>query len=460
MKAAIQKMIEKYDYLVLFCACFIFFLCTINGQKLEFYNLQNALVETLVEQKSFGMKGIPVGAEYFTNTQTKTPQLSFIGDVFYYHGLFYPQKTYGAHYWSSIVYMLLKIIGLSFATHYLLVSKILLIASSYLLAGLGITLTYITAKKITHSRIIGIFASISLGFGSLLTGGINVRNEETFGYWLLIIALLLTFSSKPSRLRLTLQLFLTYYALFSLPAITLLLPFLLYKIYTHAGNLHKRLFITLNLLFIGLIFLNNYLIFHRLTYSTYIIGVEAAPAYKRSFFEYDPVNFGEKLGYYFINPKTMVFSNYPLLLFALFGIVMAQRPRLEKMLLLITLGGFAFYISNLRDDAWVGYGSGRYALGLFPLTYVYLIYWLHKRHRSLLILLTGIAAAISIYKGLFFYFAPVRNVYEQSTGHLSHLPLREHFLLLVVLIVVGGLTFMLLLKKNKLASFGRTNEII
>ena len=438
------KISLKTQLVLIFILFFAFFTFTINKQKLEFYSLQNAIVESLVEKKSWGITGQGTSNWTFYNEQTKTPQLYFIGDAFEYNGLWYPQKSYGAHYWASLFYLFLYNYGLSFSTHYYLVSSILLATSSILLASIGITLCFYMSQKITKSSTKALFVSIALALGSLLTGGINIRNEENFGYWLLLIVFLLTFSKIQRKWFLFILLFFLYYSIFSLPIVTLLAPYILYRIYTRYGKNSIKFFYSTNIFFIFIIFFHNYLIFHRLVYSIYQIGMGIQPGYQIAFLSFNIDNFLEKINFYLLNPQTSIFINYPLIIFGFLGVLMAKITKLEKLFLILSLLVVIFYIANIKDDGWVGYGSGRYALGLFPITYFYLSY-LFKKFNPILWMSLLIASIISIYHGLFFLLSPIRNVYNRGVDSFADLPFQEDLFLLISFL----LTIILLVSIHK-----------
>jgi len=437
----------KYKYFLVFIIFFIFFIATVNKQKLDFYNLQNAIVESLIEQRSLGIKGTGTSNWTFYNQQTNTPQLQYIGDVFYYDGLYYPAKSYGAHYWAAVVYSILNFFGLSFHSNYYLVSFILLSMSSILLACIGLTLTYIVSKNLTKNNIKAVFVTTCLALGSLLTGGINVRNEESFGYWLILIVYLLTFFNVKNRFFLFLTVLLTYYAVFSLPIATILLPYLLYRIYRSIGYKFKLDYVLINILSISLIFLHNSFVFDRLIYSPYELASKVNLGYKNAFLNLSVINFLDKLKFYFLDYKTSLFINYPLIVLAIVGIVISRLAKFEKVILFLTLIVFIFYITNIKDIGWVGYGTGRYALGLFPLTYLYLSFILKKFNPFFLVSIF-IASIISIYRGLFFLFSPVRNVYDQSNDQFVNLLFQGNFFLLIAIVLVLIILISLQFKKS------------
>lgn len=436
----------KYYPFCVFIGFLIFFTITINRQKLEFYSLQNAVVENLVENHAFGMRGTGYNPEYFYNQDTKTTQLSFIGDAFNYKGLWYPQKSYGAQYIAGIFYLPLYLLGIKFSNHFLLTSSFLLFSTSYLVVSLVLALTFYVGRKITGSNLKASLICIFLGLGSLLSGGVNIRNEETFGYWLLLVPFLLTFLDFKNKATMSVIVFLVYYSVFSLPIATIFLPFLLYRIYQHSGRQFLSFFILTNLLSIFLIFLNSYLIFHKLALSTYLIGKDYVPGYDRSFPKLDLANFVSKVNFYFFDKQTSIFVNYPLIVVGIIGIIIAGIKNHEKLFILLSILIFSFYICFISDDGWVGYGSGRFALGLFPFTYYFIAYVL-KRLNPLLILVTLIFALVSISNGLFYYFSPVRNIFDRSFPSSLNLPLGEYFFLIFAVLLITPI-FLVLVSKQ------------
>ncbi len=442
--------IQKYDYLLVFFFFWLFFLLTSVSQKLEFYNMQNAVVESLVEKGSFGIKGNAYQSNWFIqNLQTKTPQLSFIGDVYEHNGLWYPAKSYGAHYMAALVYIGLKMMGLSFTTNYHLVSFILLACTSFILTSIGTTLTYLVAKRITGSYFKGLLVAIFLTFGSLLTGGINIRNEETFGFWLFVIVYMLTFWSWKNRWTPIVATLLLVYSAYSLPIATLLVPLGLYRIYLAAGRKRAAPILVTFVTIVIIIAVHNYLIFGRWVFSNYSIGMEKVAGYKLGSFFFSWPNFVEKVQFYFLNSQTSIFTNYPLIVLALVGILISRETTLAKLVIFGTIIGFAFYITNIGElTGYVGFGSGRYMMGIFPVAYIYLAY-VFKRFQSVLWITTAIAAVISIQNGLFFYFSPVRHVLDRSSAHFNSLPLKGYFFMLVAALFISVL-YLSLFAEDKL----------
>ena len=444
----LRNWLIKYDYILIFLIFFILFCLTIQKQKLEFYSLQNAVVESLVEQHVWGMKGVAYSSNwFFQNLQTKTPQLTYIGDAYEYNGLWYPAKSYTPHYWAAVFYALLRLMGLSFATHYQLVASLLLITSSSLLASIGTALTYCVAKQITSSSLKAVIISVSIAFGSLLSGGINVRNEETFAYWLFTIVYLTTFI-KFKRFNIMIwQVVGLYYSVYSLPAATLLLPLGLYRIYITSMKKKWLAFLMINLFCITTIAFHNYLIFGRWVFSNYSIGIEKVAGYKLGLFAFSWPNFMEKIQFYFINKQTSIFINYPLIILAAIGLIRSNTALLNKFCTFFTVLGFIFYITNIGETTgWVGYGSGRYMSGIFPVLYIYLSYGL-KKFNFWLWLAFIVAAVKSISTGLFFYFSPIRNVYDRSGDLFSWLPFQGNFFTILAITFVLGTTLPLLVKQ-------------
>ncbi|MEK7165245.1 MAG: hypothetical protein AAB874_00360, partial [Patescibacteria group bacterium] len=360
--------IKQLDVVWIFCGFLAFFVLSVIPQKLEFYSLQNAVVESLVERHAWGMQGASKSENennwFFQNIETHTPQLVFVGDVYPYKNLWYPAKSYGPQYAGTLVYAFLyHILGLTFQSHYLLVSTILLIFTSFMLVSSGGTLTYMAAKYVTGNRLKALFVSISLVFGSLLTGGINIRNEETFGYWIFICVYALTFLPLKHKVWPIVLTLLLYYSVFSLPIVILLMPLGLFRIYQSGGKNVLKTFILTNILCIGTIFVHNFLIFGRFVFSNYTIGEELNPGYRLGQFAFSWPNWIEKLQFYFLNPQTSILTNYPLIILGFTGIWMSKQSTLTKLVTFATVLGFAFYITNIGElTGWVGFGSGRYML--------------------------------------------------------------------------------------------------
>lgn len=443
----IIKLLPHADFLLIGLSLFVFFTLTINKHKLEFYSLQNAVVENLVEQKSVSFEGSKVYEGMFFNTRTKTPELQFPGDAFEYNGRWYPAKSYGPHYAAALPYALLRLIGLSFSKQYHLVSSLLLSSTSLLLATLGSVATYLAAKRITGSRILALTVMLFLTFGSLLTGAINIRNEETFGYWLFIIVYTATFLPWKKRWLTPLFTVLLCYSAYSLPISMLLTPLGLYRIYLASGKKQLYTILTATGIFFAIVVVHNYLIFGRFVFSNYTIGMEKVVSFALDRFSFTFPNWREKLQFYFFDRGTSIFTNYPLVIFALVGIWVSSQKLLTKLLTFGSCLFFSFYITNIGElTGWVGFGSGRFMAGIFPVSYLYIAYLL-RRFRLWLWLPLGIAAVVSVRNGLFYYFSGVKNVFDRGGAHFAPLPAQEHFFTIVSSLVVLFLFLLFYLDK-------------
>jgi hypothetical protein len=309
--------------------------------------------------------------------------------------------------------------------------------SSLLFAALAAALTYRVTKHITGNRIQSVFISICLVFGSLLTGATNVRNEEAFGYWLYICVYTLTFLKLKSKFWLVFQTVFLYYSVFSLPILILLAPLVIYRIFQNTERKQWLLLVVINLLCLSAIFVHNYVIFGQWIYSNYTIGERLNPGYRLGQFAFSLANWQEKLQFYFLNKSTSVFTNYPLIIFAVISIWISQASRLTKLITMATCLGFAFYITNIGElTGWLGYGSGRYMTGIFAVSYLYLGE-IFRKFRPLLWLGLAVAAIISIGNGLFFYFSPIRNVYDRDPAIFKYLPFGGNFFGVVAVFIVG-----------------------
>ena len=178
--------------------------------------------------------------------------------------------------------------------------------------------------------------------------------------------------------------------------------------------------------------------FNRLIYSPYELASKVNIGYKDSLLNLSNINFLNfinKLKFYFLDYKTSLIINYPLMVIAVAGIIISRLAKIEKFILLMTLMAFIFYITNIYDTGFIGYGTGRYALGLFPFTYLYLSFILNKPS-PIFFISTLIASVISIYRGLFFLFSPVGDVHNLSNDQFVNLLFQRNFLLLMAIILV------------------------
>ncbi|MEK7165192.1 MAG: hypothetical protein AAB874_00085, partial [Patescibacteria group bacterium] len=86
--------------------------------------------------------------------------------------------------------------------------------------------------------------------------------------------------------------------------------------------------------------------------------------------------------------------------------------------------------------------------GVFPVTYIYLAYVMKKFNPILWILMT-VTGVISISNGLFFYFSPVRNVFDRSGDHFAHLPFGQYFFIQIAILVIGILAMTIIFNSYK-----------
>ncbi|MEP6568943.1 MAG: hypothetical protein ABJC10_04145 [Acidobacteriota bacterium] len=389
---------------LLFLLLWLAYGCAINSSNLLEFDLQQVGVEAMVERGHFYLEG------------SASPRMQTKGDVFEYRGHKYAAKQPGQFMAGSVVYFLLRRLGLSYSSQYLLTSALVtFFTSSLVLAASGVAL-FIIARELTAkgrsllhpTRAVRAGTTICWPLATTLCyafattvfpySGIAHHDALATGYLVLAFYLIFRLSHRRVGGRAS---YLTAGGaglLLGLTVTTSMLPFfmvILCALYFLSLRRWKLQPVFLAGLLAGLLPL---FIYDAVSFGSpfRLANIAGAAMFADTFWHFDPRNFGDKLALY----ARALASYVPVFAVGLFGFSY-YPPQIKRSPEFLTAIGvmivLAVFVFNINSDGDCQFGP-RYLLPAMPFASLGIVgysYLSRFSERRLAGVAVGLAGAVS-----------------------------------------------------------------
>jgi hypothetical protein len=344
--------------LLIFLLTWFAYGAAINSSNLTAFDLQQIGVEAMVERHHFYLEG------------SASPQMQTKGDVFKYEGHLYAAKQPGQFMAGAVIYLLLRIFGLTYLKNYLLTSALVTFFTASLVLAASAAAVFEIAHELAADRDAlfwptGAALIYALATTTFSYSGIAHHDALATGY--LVIAFYFIF--QLSRRHLDQRAYLNSCAaglLLGLTITTSMLPFfmvilcLLYFVSLRRPGL-LPIFLVGSLAGLLPLFIYDAVSFGN---PLRLANFAGASMFADTFWHFEPRNFGDKLALY---SRALVFY-VPVFVVGLFGL--SYYPgQIQRSAGFLTLVGLlivlAAYVFNISSDGDCQFGP-RYLLPAMP----------------------------------------------------------------------------------------------
>ena len=343
------------------------------------YNLMHAGVEAFAERGHFFLEGsrTPKFVQIENTPPVVGEQVST--DTFRYKGRLYPVKQPGMFLFAAAFYKPLSLLGISYEREYNLATVLVSWLTSGLLAAIVVTLLFSQALGEGLATRSALIVALSLGFSSIFFPYSGILHHDLLSSSFLYIAYFLTLAqggkNPKSRARFFTGGILAGYAFTtSAPAVLFLVPFVIAIVWAK-GWKPLLLFIVGYVLGVLPLLIYNAACFGNPFLMANRVAQDATTQPGLS-----PSRIFEKFTWYFLSPRTALWSFSPVLYFAFAGLALRAFKREKDTLVL--LGGTVIYllfVFSIPTHGGASFGP-RYLLPVFPFLAVGLIpvlKWIH-----------------------------------------------------------------------------------
>ena len=335
------------------------------------YNLMHAGVEALAERGKFSLEGSPTPRFARMETATAGPGRDSSTDTFRRGERLYAMKHPGMFFTGAIVYKPLSLVGVRYSREYNITTALVSWFSSGLLGALLVSLFFTQCQREGLSLHTSLAAALSLGIGSLFFPYSGILHHDFLAACFLYFSYYLCIHTKRKEGEVFSSLaggFLAGYAFTCSPlALLFFLPFA-------AGVAWKKGWRALRFFLIGYIpGLAPLLVYNAACFGNPFLLPNAAGRVTDTGLIFSLSLFLEKFSWYFLHPRSAVWSFFPVFYFALAGLVTrAVRREKDSIALLGGTGLLLLYIHAIETYGGAMYGP-RYLVPCLPLVFVGLI---------------------------------------------------------------------------------------
>ena len=387
------------------------------------YNLMHAGVEAFAERGHFFLEGSRTPK--FVQIENAPPVVGeqVSTDTFRYNGRLYPVKQPGMFLVAAVFYKPLSLLGISYEREYNLATVLVSWLTSGLLAALVVALLFSQALGEGLETRPALIVALSLGFSSIFFPYSGLLHHDLLSSCFLYIAYFLTLAQRGGNLKSWVRFFaggiLAGYAFTtSAPAVLFLVPFAIAIVWAKG---RKSLVLFILGYFLGILPL---LIYNAVCFGNPFLMANRVAQDATTHPGFSLSRIFEKFSWYFLNPRTALWSFSPVLYFAFAGL--AVRAFMKKKDAVLLLGGTALFLLGVFSIPTHGGASfgPRYLLPVLPFLAVGLIpvlKWIHTpedhsvaRLRRIVWVLLGIAFCAGI---LISFSGAVRGTMYGMEGH-------------------------------------------
>ena len=387
------------------------------------YNLMHAGVEAIAERGHFFLEGSRTPK--FVQIENTPPVVgeAVSTDTFRYKGRLYPVKQPGMFLVAAVFYKPLSLLGISYEREYNLATVLVSWLTSGLLAAIVVTLLFSQALGEGLATRSALIVALSLGFSSMFFPYSGILHHDLLSSCFLYIAYFLTLAQGGKNPKSGVHFFaggiLAGYAFTtSAPAVLFLFPFAIALVWTKGWRPLVQFIVGYALGVLPLLIYNA---------SCFGNPFLMANRVARDATTHPGLSLGrifEKFSWYFLNPRTALWSFSPVLYFAFAGL--AARILNKKKDAVLLLGGtviFLLAVFSIPTHGGASFGP-RYLLPVLPFLAVGLIpvlKWIHAPGdhtgaglRRIVWILLGIAFCAGI---LISFSGAIRGTMYGMEGH-------------------------------------------